>query len=87
MKHDPQLAIAFGQIIRLRRERVGLTQVELAKKVGASGSYLQFLEYGQRQPTLSTFLQLAEALDENPTELLQDTLRLMVSLCHSRESS
>ena len=67
---------AFGQIVRTHRERTNLTQAELAVAANVSESYIQRIEYGQRTPTITVFLQLAKALDAEPAEFLQEILRL-----------
>jgi transcriptional regulator with XRE-family HTH domain len=74
------LTTAFGQIVRAHRERADLTQAELAIAANVSESYIQRLEYGQRTPTITVFLQLSQALRVEPTELLQETLRLQAIL-------
>jgi len=74
------LTAAFGQIVRARRERADLTQAELAVAANVSESYIQRIEYGQRTPTITVFLQLAKALDVEPTEFLQEVLRLQTVL-------
>lgn len=70
------LIIAFSQTIRTYRERTNLTQAQLADYSHVSESYIQRLEYGQRTPTLTVFLDLAHALKVDPLELLQETLTL-----------
>ena len=76
MQNDPVLAKAFGQILRARREKSGLTQAVLAERIQSSPSYIQYLEYGQNQPSLTTLVRLAEALAAEPGEFLQDAVRL-----------
>ena len=74
------LTAACGQIVRTHRERAGLTQAELAVAANVSESYIQRIEYGQRTPTITVFVQLAKALGIDPKELLQETLRLQTIL-------
>jgi len=74
------LTAAFSQIVRTYRERAGLTQAELAAAANVSESYIQRIEYGQRTPTITVFLQLARAFNVEPTEFLQETLRLQTVL-------
>ena len=77
---NSSLAKALAQVIRARREKFGLSQAELAKKAGVSASYIQRLEYAERTLTLAVFLDLTTALDADPAELLQETLRLRAAL-------
>ncbi|MFJ2188878.1 Scr1 family TA system antitoxin-like transcriptional regulator [Kitasatospora sp. NPDC087861] len=50
---------AFGVQLRRSREAVGLTQVQLAKKVECTASHLSYVELAQRPPSL----RLAELAD------------------------
>ena len=77
---NKSLPAAFGQIVRAHREQVDLTQAELAVAANVSESYIQRIEYGQRTPTITVFLQIARALDVEPTEFLQEFLRLQTIL-------
>jgi predicted transcriptional regulator/transcriptional regulator with XRE-family HTH domain len=53
-------ASKFGSKIRLLRRRHGLRQVDLAEKLGVSGSYLNLIEHDQRPLTAALLLKLAE---------------------------
>lgn len=66
------LAVTFGQNVRFRRLARGMTLEGLANDVGLSYSYVGELERGRRNPTLKVVEKLAEALGENPVDLLQD---------------
>lgn len=55
---------------RLRLER-GLTQEEFATKSGFSQQYLSGLERGQRNPTIVTIYELAEALGVEHVEIVR----------------
>jgi transcriptional regulator with XRE-family HTH domain len=54
---------------RLRREK-GLTQEEIEERSGFSQQYLSGLERGQRNPTIITIYELAQALGVDYLELL-----------------
>lgn len=45
------------------RSRQGLTQAELAEKVGVDQSYLSRLERGQRRPSARLFARLCKVLN------------------------
>jgi transcriptional regulator with XRE-family HTH domain len=51
-----------GMKIRARRERVGMSQAELASRARLSRGYLIRLEAGRQDPTLGTLERLAKAL-------------------------
>lgn len=61
---------AFARNLAYHRERLGLTQAQLAEKVGASPSYIGHLERGDREPSLLTLEELSLALNVQPGELL-----------------
>lgn len=62
--------ISLGNRIREVREMRGLTQDELSKRAGISIKHLSVLERGLKEPRLSTFLAIVEALGSTPNELL-----------------
>ncbi len=55
---------------RLRREK-GLTQEEVQERSGFSQQYLSGLERGQRNPTVITLYELAQALGVSHVELVR----------------
>jgi transcriptional regulator with XRE-family HTH domain len=55
---------------RLRREK-GLTQEEIEERSGFSQQYLSGLERGQRNPTVITLFELAQALGVSHVELVK----------------
>jgi transcriptional regulator with XRE-family HTH domain len=59
----------LGQIIREAREKAGLSQEELAQRVGLTQGALSFIERGLVEPRLSTLLQLFDALGLSPEVL------------------
>ena len=52
----------FGQVIRSRRRELGLTQDEVASRIGTSKPYVAHLESGNRHPSEGTVAKLAEVL-------------------------
>ena len=69
--HDPALKTytmdevarsVFGNNIRACRERVSLTQEELARRVGCTQSHISQIEQSDARPTLGTLQKVAEAL-------------------------
>lgn len=61
----------IGSRIKEARTRLGMNQKELADKVDVSPSLISQIESNQISPSLSSFLQIADALNIDPTELLQ----------------
>lgn len=65
----------FGKRVRELRKERGLSQVELAAKVGIDRSYMGFLERGERNPSLEVIAKIAEALNVTPDELLKQSAK------------
>jgi DNA-binding XRE family transcriptional regulator len=51
-----------GQILEQARKDAGMTQSELADKVGSNKSYISRIETGRTEPRVSTFYRIAAAL-------------------------
>ncbi len=63
-----------GRILRQLRESKGRSQAEVAKSVGMSAAKLARLESNQRGLYLEDFIRIAEALGEQPGNLLPNDL-------------
>lgn len=61
-----------GERIKAARQAVGLTQEELGKRLGISGSSIAQYEMGHRKPKIETLNRIAAALGEAPWELVGD---------------
>jgi transcriptional regulator with XRE-family HTH domain len=61
---------ALGRVIQRRRERLGLTQEQLADASGLHVTHLGGLERGVRNPNFETLLRVAGALGTTPGRLL-----------------
>ena len=56
------LAWYYGEVLRDRRKALGITQKELAERVGRDRSYISRLEKGETDLQLSSFIRIAAAL-------------------------
>jgi transcriptional regulator with XRE-family HTH domain len=65
----------FGAAVRRVREQRGISQNRLCEAAGLSQRYLSALERGENSPTLTVILELCQALDVSPSELLDDVWR------------
>lgn len=55
-------AYCMGQIICDARKKEGITQSELAEKIGTNKSYISRIEKGLIEPSISTFCRIIDAL-------------------------
>lgn len=72
--------IAVGRRIRARRLELGLSQRDLSGP-GATYAYVSRIESGQRVPSLSVLIELAERLDTTGLELLTGDAHADCPLC------
>jgi DNA-binding XRE family transcriptional regulator len=70
-------AHAFGLTLRHFRARKQISQERLSQESGLDRSYISLLERGLRQPSLTTLLQLAKALDVSASELISKVKELL----------
>jgi transcriptional regulator with XRE-family HTH domain len=69
LKKEP--ATDIGGKLKEERMRLGMSQKELADKVGLTPSFLSQFENNQVSPSLGTFLQICRALGINPGQFLE----------------
>jgi transcriptional regulator with XRE-family HTH domain len=69
-QESPQPQPFVAAIIKLLRERAGLTQEELALELDMSPSEISHLESGRRNPTLGTLQRLAGGLGVRCSQVL-----------------
>lgn len=60
-----------GQRIKAARKKAGLTQEDLGKKLGVSGSFIAQYETNNRNPKLETLQRIAVALETAVSELVE----------------
>lgn len=61
---------SFGVVLRVFRQKKGLTQEQLSERVDVVRSFICSLENGKKQPSLNMIYRLATALDVRPGELV-----------------
>lgn len=59
----------FGSMVRARRRQLGISQEELALRIGADQAYVSRVEAGAMNLTLDTVEQIAAALDTDVAAL------------------
>ncbi len=60
---------AFGQAIRELREERGISQEAFALKGGIDRSHYGGMERGERNPSLTSVLKIADALGVQPSDI------------------
>lgn len=70
---EDKLAKTFmPAVLRRHRDAAGLSQQELADRVGISKSYVSSLELGYRAPNLNLLVKIARSLEVRPGELIDE---------------
>lgn len=67
---DPEVALVFGHVIRTLRESAQIAQDAFALAAGIDRSYYGKLERGERQPSLSLILRVADGLGISAAEII-----------------
>ncbi|PZO08308.1 MAG: XRE family transcriptional regulator [Alphaproteobacteria bacterium] len=57
------------------RQKSGMTQAQLAERVGKDQTYISIIERGQRRVDVLEFVALARAMNADPAELFSDVLK------------
>lgn len=68
----------LGTKIRVLRQGAGMTQEQLAKELGCSGSFISHVEAGNRTPTQQDVVRICEIFKVRPEELTGDQYELSV---------
>ena len=62
----------LAAIIRSARAQANLTQAQVANRAGVTRRYIQSLENGKQETSLSTLFSLAEAMQISPAKIIFD---------------
>jgi len=69
---DPVVRAAFASVIRELRQKLDLSQRELAERSGYSEEYIGKLERREHTPSLTAALMVSTALEKDPTDTFND---------------
>lgn len=72
--------IAFYDRLKESRIKAGLTQEQLAEKLGIAKSTLSGYESGNREPTVATIAKILEILNIDANYLYQDETKILTDL-------
>lgn len=68
--------LALGVTVRRHRQRLGLSQEQLAKRAGLHRTYIGSIERGERNITLVNIVRLAQGLEMDIVKLCEEMLTL-----------
>jgi transcriptional regulator with XRE-family HTH domain len=68
---DDSPMAGIGTNLRAARERLGLSQEQVANRCGVHATEVSRIEGGKRDPRVSTVVRLARAVEVEPAELLR----------------
>jgi transcriptional regulator with XRE-family HTH domain len=71
MPRKSQVCLKFGRTVRRLRHELGLSQEGLADRAKIHRTYIGGIERGERNPTLTMIVRLAEVLEVSPARLLE----------------
>jgi predicted transcriptional regulator len=71
-----------GQAFKRRRRALGLTQAELARRIGTTQSYIAAVERGDRETRWNTVLEIARALELEPMLVPRERLPAVEAALH-----
>lgn len=66
---------ALAAEMKSRRAELRISQEELAHRAGLGATFVARLETAQNQPSLTAFVQLAQAVGVRPSSLLAAVMR------------
>lgn len=71
--HETIFSLVLGRKLKLKRERAGLTQVQLSEAIGMSRTSITNMEAGKQGPTIYGLVQIARAIGCPVQSLLPTT--------------
>jgi len=69
------LKAKIGDVLRERREKLGLSQEAVAERAGVDRTYISILERGLKSPTLDTLEKVCAALGALPEQVIETARR------------
>ena len=62
----------FGLNLAKKREKMGISAYELSLRLGKDATYINKIENGKVYPSVPMLFEIADALEIEPYQLLQD---------------
>lgn len=66
--------VAFAQILRERRQALGLSQADMEDDDSVNRTYISKLELAERQVCIRAFMHIADKLHMTPVELMAEVV-------------
>lgn len=66
---------ALLELLIATRKRAGITQVELAGRLGRPQPFISYIERGERRIDVIEFIVIAKALDVDPRTVFDELMR------------
>jgi transcriptional regulator with XRE-family HTH domain len=70
-----ELRAAIGSVLRANRERLAISQEEVAERAGVDRTYVSILERGLKSPTVETLEKICAALGTLPERVIEEARR------------
>ncbi|MBR2741106.1 MAG: helix-turn-helix transcriptional regulator [Oscillospiraceae bacterium] len=67
---------ALGKRIQIQRKRKDMSQTDLADIIGKTTPFMSYIENGTKSLSLDTFVDMVNALETTPNELLRESVDL-----------
>ena len=69
------LKTKIGEVLRAKREKLGISQEGLAERAGVDRTYVSILERGLKSPTVETLEKICNALGTLPERVIEEARR------------
>ena len=69
------LKTKIGEVLRAKREKLGISQEGLAERAGVDRTYVSILERGLKSPTVETLERICDALGTSPERVIEEARR------------
>jgi transcriptional regulator with XRE-family HTH domain len=69
------LKVAIGSVLRAKREKLAISQEEVAERAGVDRTYVSRLERGLKSPTVETLERICAALGTLPERVIEEARR------------
>ena len=69
------LKTAIGGVLRAKREKLAISQEEVAERAGVDRTYISILERGLKSPTVETLERICDALGTLSERVIEEARR------------